>query len=89
MPTFPTRHGCYDIQGACAGLPTLTLPRTERKHSRLPDKDLISDYAVKGFEMTPPTEIMIGNAQGKLNPKGNATRAEAAIVLYRLFNTVY
>jgi hypothetical protein len=54
-----------------------------------PDKDLISDYAVKGFEMTASYGIMIGNAQGKLNPKGNATRAEAAIVLYRLFNTVY
>lgn len=54
-----------------------------------PDKDLISDYAVKGFEMTASYGIMIGNAQGKLNPRGNATRAEAAIVLYRLFNTVY
>lgn len=53
------------------------------------DKNLISDYAVKGFEMTASYGIMIGNAKGMLNPKGNATRAEAAIVLYRLFNIVY
>ena len=53
------------------------------------DKTDITGYAVKGFEMTTYYGIMIGDTNNKLNPKGNATRAEAAIVLYRLFNTVY
>jgi hypothetical protein len=53
-----------------------------------PDMADISSYAVKGFEMTAAYGIMIGNANGTLNPKGNATRAEAAIVLYRLFEAV-
>ncbi|KIL35376.1 hypothetical protein SD71_13725 [Cohnella kolymensis] len=29
--------------------------------------------------------LVIGNA-GKFNPKSNASRAEAAVILYRLFN---
>ena len=49
------------------------------------DADLISDYAVDAVKS------MVGNgyiqgANGKINPQGNATRAEVAVLLDRILN---
>lgn len=48
------------------------------------DKDAISDYAVADMAAMVRENIIRGNADGTINPKGNATRAEAAVIMARI-----
>lgn len=50
------------------------------------DKSEISNYAVKTVNLTVKYGIISGMTGGRFAPKGLATRAEAAAVLYRMIN---
>ncbi len=50
------------------------------------DKALVADYAVEALSAMVKTGIIQGNADGTVNPLGNATRAEAAVVMHRIMN---
>lgn len=49
------------------------------------DKDEVSPYAQTALKWCVQQEIIGGQGNGKLNPRGQATRAEAAAMLIRLF----
>lgn len=51
------------------------------------DKDSVSPWAQNGAAMAVHNGIITGDA-GKFNPKSNATRAETAVMLYRLYELV-
>lgn len=48
------------------------------------DKDMVADYAVEALSAMVKSGIIQGNADGTVNPLGNATRAEAAVVMHRI-----
>lgn len=48
------------------------------------DRMLIADYAQDALAAMVKSGIIKGNADGTLNPKGSATRAEAAMIMYRI-----
>lgn len=48
------------------------------------DKDLIADYAADSVAAMVKAGLIQGNADGTLNPLGNATRAEAAVIMQRI-----
>lgn len=48
------------------------------------DKDQISDYAREAVALMVEMGLIKGDGKN-INPKGNTTRAEAAVVLYRIF----
>jgi hypothetical protein len=50
------------------------------------DKDSIADYAVEGVATAVKYKLMGGKPGNKVDPLGKVTRAEAATVIYRLFN---
>ena len=50
------------------------------------DKGTISSFAVNESNLVAKYGIMSGKPGDKFDPKGNATRVEAAVVMYRLFN---
>ncbi len=50
------------------------------------DKADISDYALESIAIAVRAELMNGKDGNKIDPKGYATRAESATVIYRLFN---
>ncbi|MBE7025252.1 MAG: hypothetical protein E7408_04260 [Ruminococcaceae bacterium] len=50
------------------------------------DNALIADYAVADIAAMVRAGIVQGNADGTVNPKGNTTRAEAAVIMYRIEN---
>ncbi|MBQ7032720.1 MAG: S-layer homology domain-containing protein [Clostridia bacterium] len=50
------------------------------------DKALVADYAVEALSAMVKSGIIRGNADGTVNPRGNATRAEAAVVMQRVMN---
>jgi hypothetical protein len=50
------------------------------------DKDSIADYAVEGVATTIKYKLMGGKPGNKVDPLGKVSRAEAATVIYRLFN---
>ncbi len=50
------------------------------------DKGTISSFAVSESNLVAKYGIMSGKPGNKFDPKGNATRVEAAVVMYRLFN---
>jgi hypothetical protein len=52
---------------------------------RFTDKALIADYAI-GRVAIVVKEGLIEGSDGKINPLGNTTRAEAAVFLYRIYN---
>ncbi|MBP7175323.1 MAG: S-layer homology domain-containing protein, partial [Thermoclostridium sp.] len=52
---------------------------------RFSDKALVADYAVDAVAATVSEGLIIGN-NGKVNPRGNTNRAEAAMFLYRIYN---
>ncbi|MBQ7032814.1 MAG: carbohydrate binding domain-containing protein [Clostridia bacterium] len=54
--------------------------------SAFTDKDLIASYAVEDIAAMVREQIVIGNADGTINPLGNATRAEAAVIMSRILN---
>jgi len=49
------------------------------------DADTISEYAVSALNWAVGTGLMNGRTQAALNPRDNATRAEAATILMRYF----
>ncbi|MCR4430200.1 MAG: S-layer homology domain-containing protein [Tepidanaerobacteraceae bacterium] len=49
------------------------------------DKSLIASYAVEGIA-TLVKEGLIAGSANKINPKSNATRAEAAVLLCGIYN---
>jgi hypothetical protein len=52
------------------------------------DKDQISSYAIECVALMVEEGYIKGDGQN-INPKGNTTRAEAAVILYRLYNQFY
>jgi len=54
--------------------------------SQFSDHKDISDYAISGIKAMVSSKLVVGNADGTINPKGNATRAEAAVIMYRILN---
>jgi len=50
------------------------------------DNALIADYAVADIAAMVRAGIVQGNADGTVNPKGNTTRAEAAVIMRRIDN---
>ena len=50
------------------------------------DKSLIADYAVDSIASLVKEGLIVGS-EGKVNPLGNTTRAEAAALLYRIYNS--
>ncbi len=49
------------------------------------DKDNIADYAAESINALTSNEILSGNPDGTFNPKGNTTRAETAVMVYRVY----
>jgi hypothetical protein len=49
------------------------------------DKDQIAPYAINSAAAM-VKEGLITGYDGKINPRGNTTRAEAAVLLYRIYN---
>lgn len=54
----------------------------ETDYSKFPDKNQISNFAQNGMNWAVGTGVITGS-QGKLFPLGNATRAEAASMIYK------
>ncbi len=52
--------------------------------SAFPDNTLIADYAVADIAAMVRVGIVKGNADGTINPLGNTTRAEAAVIMDRI-----
>ena len=50
------------------------------------DTNMISDYAIDSIAAMVSQEIVLGNADGTINPIGNTTRAEAAVIMYRILS---
>ncbi len=48
------------------------------------DNALIAEYATEALSSMVKSGIILGNADGTVNPLGNASRAEAAMVMYRI-----
>lgn len=48
------------------------------------DSSLLADYAAQDMAAMIDIGVIKGNADGTLNPRGNATRAEAAVIMSRL-----
>ena len=54
--------------------------------SMFKDRDLIKDWAVKGVSTVVETGIMQGRGEDRFVAEELTTRAEAAVVIYRIFN---
>lgn len=50
------------------------------------DKDEIADYAKEAIAIAVKANIITGKPENKMDPTGTTTRAEAATVIYKLFN---
>ncbi|MBR2877736.1 MAG: S-layer homology domain-containing protein, partial [Clostridia bacterium] len=48
------------------------------------DSGAISDYAVEAIAAMIENSIVRGNGDGTVNPLGNTTRAEAAVIMERI-----
>jgi|GEM_PF-2360876 len=53
--------------------------------SRFNDASEVADYAVESIAILVKEGIIVGNPNNTINPKGNATRAETAVILYRVY----
>ncbi|MBR2972754.1 MAG: S-layer homology domain-containing protein [Clostridia bacterium] len=53
---------------------------------RFTDNALIADYARDSIAAMVKAEIVKGNPDGSVNPLGNTTRAEAAVIMERILN---
>lgn len=51
------------------------------------DKDIIAEYAREAVRLMAGSGIVKGDENGNVNPFGNATRAEAAVIMNRIKNT--
>ncbi len=58
----------------------------ELSEDSFPDWGDVADYAKASISAMVHYEIVKGNADGTLNPKGNTTRAEAAVIMQRIKN---
>lgn len=74
MATIIARY----VQSTGKALPTITDPVT------LQDMNAVSDWARDGVELMRTTGIIAGDGRGYFNPRGLATRAQAATVFMRL-----
>ena len=54
--------------------------------SAFSDADKVADYAVKEISAMIESGIIRGNDDGTLNPLGNTTRAEAAVIMQRIYD---
>jgi len=54
--------------------------------SAFSDSGLIADYAKGSVKAMISNGFIKGNADGTINPVGNTTRAEAAVIMYRIYN---
>lgn len=50
------------------------------------DSGLIAGYALDSVKVMIASGLIKGNADGTLNPLGNTTRAETAVIMYRIIN---
>ncbi len=62
------------------------LKESDEMHVRFSDESLIASYAQKDVAAMVEEGIIQGNADGTINPLGNATRAEAAVIMDRILN---
>ncbi|MBQ7032263.1 MAG: S-layer homology domain-containing protein [Clostridia bacterium] len=62
----------------------MKLLETEADLTGFSDTGLIADYALEGVRAMVGTGLVKGNADGTLNPLGNTTRAEAAVIMSRI-----
>lgn len=62
----------------------MQLSGAETDVSVFPDAGNISDYALSHVKAMIGAGLIKGNADGTLNPLGQATRAEAAVIMYRI-----
>ncbi|MBE7024775.1 MAG: S-layer homology domain-containing protein [Ruminococcaceae bacterium] len=46
----------------------------------------MADYALPHVKAMIASGLVKGNADGTINPKGNTTRAEAAVIMQRIVN---
>lgn len=53
--------------------------------TKFTDKSLVSSYAVEGVASLIKEGLVVGSGS-KINPRGNTTRAEAAALIYRIYN---
>jgi len=58
----------------------------ESRLSVFSDSALIADYAREPIAAMTEEEIVKGNTDGTVNPLGNITRAEAAVIMHRIAN---
>lgn len=58
------------------------------KETSFSDKTAISDYALEAVSALNGAGIIMGNDKGEFMPLANATRAEAAQVIYRVLNFI-
>ena len=65
------------------GLENVTL---EENLNRFPDQNKISAYAIPALQWAVGQKIINGNADGTLDPTGNATRAQVAQIFTNLLN---
>ena len=50
------------------------------------DSGLVADYALAHVKAMISSGLIKGNADGTLNPTGNTTRAEAAVIMDRILS---
>ncbi|GMQ63126.1 discoidin domain-containing protein [Vallitalea maricola] len=60
----------------------------EKEIKQFTDFDQVSAYALDSVETLIASDIINGN-ENKINPKGYTTRAEAGVVIYRIYNYSY
>jgi len=68
----------------CAGKVNIAVNQTVL--NEFTDKDLIAPYALHGAAFLAERKFIAGSG-GKLDPLGSATRAEAAVLMYRILRT--
>lgn len=54
--------------------------------SAFSDSGLVADYALQHVKSMIASGLIQGNADGTLNPLGNTTRAEAAVIMHRILS---
>ena len=57
---------------------------SESDISKFDDKDKIASYAAEGVATLVKKGIVLGS-ENKINPRGNATRAELAAIIYKIY----
>lgn len=73
-----------DLMVICARGMRLVKELTEGGTVEFTDAEAIADYAVLDIAAVVRAGIVQGNADGTLNPLGNTTRAEAAVIMDRI-----